>query len=177
MATSNPSQNVDVGPAEVNFGESYLGETTGDTSFNYNIDTSEIRSEESGLIDEIVIDDMVEVTVPLLESDVDHLGLIIPWATIVEDGEEKRLQVGSAIGKRLSDYADTVTIHPISLGDSKAKDINIHKAYPLPGPLEFTYSREGQRVANVAFRALKDYEQPEGEEYFSIGDPDLTPVE
>lgn len=171
------SQNVDVGPAKLTYESTEIGETNGETTFNYDVETSEIRTEESGLVDEVVTDEMIEVTIPILETDVQSLGDVFPYLTVVEDGTsgDKKLTVGSLIGERLSNHAGELVIHPQSKDDTDlSKDINIWLAYPVPGPLEFSYSRDGQRVANVTFRALKDDSQSDGEEFFVIGDPSIT---
>jgi len=170
------SQNVDVGPALVTYDTTELAETNGDTTFNYDVETSEIRTEESGLVDEVVTDEMIEVTIPIIETDVQSLGDAFPYLNVVESTEgDKKLTVGSLIGENLSNYAQELTIHPKSKAtDDLSKDITIWSAYPVPGPLEFTYSRDGQRIANVTFRALKDDTQNDGEEFFIIGDPSIT---
>jgi len=175
MPTNTVSENVDVGPATVTFDGTELGETTGETTFTYEVETQEIETEESGLVEEIVTSDNATVEVPIIESDVTHLSTILPWATIVENTTEgtKKLQVGDAIGEKLSQYAKELIISP-KLADDKSRDINIWKAYPIPGPLEFSYSREGTRVANVSFKMIKDDTQDEGAEVLTIGDPSVT---
>lgn len=166
-------EKIDVGPATTTFGESYLGRTKGDTQFNYGVETFKVETEEDGIIDEIVIDDALTVTVPIEYTDPDTMVIAIPWAKVITgSGEAKKLVVGKAIGKRLSDYADKLVIHPIAQGENdKSKDINIFRCYPKPGPIQFTYSRQGTRIANLQFVAMRDPSKPEGEDYFSIGDP------
>jgi hypothetical protein len=168
-------ENIDIGPGTSKFGGDYLGRTKGETQFNYGIETYEVETEEDGTVEEVVTKDAMTITVPLVYSDVDTLGLIIPWATIKTDTSgNKRLAVGKAIGTRLAQYAKQLIIHPEAMGDSdKSKDLVIHKCYPKPGPLNFNYARSGERIANVQFVAIRDRTRPAGDDYFSIGDPSI----
>ena len=169
-------EKIDVGPATTTFGDNYLGRTKGDTQFSYGVETFKVETEEDGVIDEIVTDDSLTVTVPIEYTDTESMAISIPWAKLVTGtGDKTKLVVGKAIGKRLSDYADKLVIHPIALGDTdKSKDITIFKCYPKPGPIQFTYSRQGTRIANLQFVAMRDPSKPEGEDYFCIGDPAIV---
>jgi hypothetical protein len=172
-------EKMDLGPGIITFNSEYLGRTSGDTSFNYSIETFVLETEEDGPVDEVIISDALTVAIPLVYTDVDTLGQVIPWAKVVEGAdEEKKLVVGKAIGKKLSQYAGELVIHPQSMPDGdKSKDITIFKCFPKPGPINFTYSRRGQRIANVQFIAIPDDEKPEGENYFCIGDPSIEDEE
>jgi hypothetical protein len=167
---------IDIGPCTSAFGEDYLGRTKGETQFNYGVETYSVETEEDGVVDEVIINDALTVTIPLIYSDVETLALIIPWATIKTDSSgNKRLAVGKAIGTRLAQYAKKLTIHPEAMGDSDhSKDLTIHKCYPKPGPLNFNYARSGERIANIQFVAMRDSSKPAGEDYFSLGDPSIS---
>lgn len=168
-------ENLDLGPCTAKFDGDELGRTKGETQVNYSIETYKIETEEDGTIDEVIIDDALTFTIPLIYTDPGTLSKVIPWAKLVTgtDGKTK-LVVGKAIGKRLYQYAKELVIHPNSLpDDDKSKDITIFKAFPKPGPLNFTYSRQGERIANIQFLAVRDNTKPEGEDYFCIGDPSI----
>jgi hypothetical protein len=168
-------EKVDFGPCATRFKEQYLGRTEGDTQFNYSIETFVLETEEDGKVDEIVIDDALIVTIPLLYTDVDTLATIIPWAKLVAGlNEEKKLVVGKAVGKRLSDFAGILNLHPINKGETDlSRDLTVHKCYPKPGPINFAYSRQGKRIANVQFIAMPDPTKPADENYFTLGDPSI----
>ncbi len=193
------TEKIDIGPGYTFFGKEadnpvYLGRTTGETEFNYEIETTELETEEDGVFDQLITDDAITVTVPLVYTDVDTLGHVVPWGKIVEHGtdDEYRLIIPKAVGHRLSEYAEELLIRPITNHDEedaevdKSKDLTVHRAYPIPGPLAFEYSRDGQRVANIDFAALpaEDAETVEidGTEediypYFSIGDNTIDGTE
>ncbi|SDM20952.1 hypothetical protein [Halarsenatibacter silvermanii] len=181
--------NINVGPGLTYFGEEggepvYLGRTTGETEFSYEVETFEIATEEDGRFDEIVEDDTISVTVPIFYTDVESLSQLIPWADVVEGTEgEKRLVVTKAVGTRLSDHSDKLIIRPKINAEKdtvdKSGDLVVHNCYPVPGPLNFAYSRSGQRVANVQFVALpaEVSETINGVEkypFWSYGDESIT---
>jgi hypothetical protein len=168
-------EKMDMGPCITTFGPDQLGRTKGETKFNYSIDTQKIETEEDGLIDEVVIDDLLAITIPFIYTDINTLALLIPWAQKVTDGTNTKLEVGKAIGKRLFQYAKALTIHPMSAEDTDlSKDLNVYKCYPKPGPIDLTYSRTGERIANVTFNAVRDGSKPVGKDYFCVGDPSIS---
>jgi len=173
MSESIELANMDFGPCKAYFGdpEDYLGRTQGESSLNLEIETFVLETEEDGEVDEIITNDRVVFTIPLVYTDAQTLSKVIPWANIIESGDEVALDIPKAIGNRLSDYAEQLRIHPVHKDDEdKSKDAYLAKAYPKPGPINFTYSRQGTRIANVEFVAL---ESADGQ-YLRIGDPDLT---
>lgn len=165
MPSENFVQNIDMGPGKTSYGGQYLGRTSGETTFNYGIETEPIETEEDGVVDEVVNDDSLTVTVPIFETDVDTLALVIPWA--VKDEATGKLHVGKAVGTKLSQYAKQVEIEPLQVA-AGSKKLVIHKAYPKPGPVNFGYSRNGRRVANIQFVAIRDASKPPGKDYFDI---------
>ena len=169
-------EKIDFGPCAVTFKDQYLGRTEGETQFSYSVETFALETEEDGQVDEVVVADALTITVPMLYTDAETLATVIPWAKLVENvNGEKKLVVGKAVGKRLSDFAGVLRIHPVNKSDEdKSRDLTVHKCYPKPGPINFSYSRQGKRVANVQFVAMPDPDKPADENYFTLGDPDIT---
>jgi hypothetical protein len=166
---------MDMGPCTTTFGGTYLGRTKGETQFNYSIDTYKVETEEDGPVDEVVTADTLTVTIPLIYTDIDTLALTIPWAKKITANGETKLEIGKAIGQRLFQYAKELSIHPASMpDDDKSKDLTVYKCYPKPGPLNFTYSRQGDRIANIQFIAVRDGSKAVGQDYFCVGDPAIA---
>ena len=165
MPSENFVQNIDMGPGKTSYGGEYLGRTSGETAFNYGIETEPIETEEDGVVDEVVNNDALTVTVPIFETDVDTLALVIPWA--VKDQATGTLHIGKAIGTRLSQFAKQVEIEPLQV-TAGSKKLVIHQAYPKPGPVNFGYSRNGKRVANIQFVAIRDSSKPAGKDFFDV---------
>jgi len=156
-------EKIDFGPCKAEFDNAELGRTKGETVFNYSIETHVLETEEDGKVDEIVIDDPLLVTVPLLYTDPASLVKVIPWGTI--DAISGVLKVGKAIGTRLSQFAKELTLTPLG---SDTKVLKVYKCYPKPGPINFAYSRTGERIANVQFVAIPDSTKTAGEDYFEV---------
>lgn len=165
MPSEDFVQNIDIGPGKTSYGGNYMGRTSGETTFNYSIETENLETEEDGVIDEVVINDPLTVTIPMYETDIDSLALAIPWA--VKDPATGTLHIGKAIGMRLFQYAKEVVIEPLQVIEG-SKKLVIHKAYPKPGPVTFAYSKNGKRVANVQFVAIRDASKPAGKDYFDV---------
>jgi len=162
---------VNLGPCKVTFDGVELGRTQGETVFNFTNEYQTESTEEDGDVMDILINHRGEVNIPLIYTDPETLAEIMPWAELVEDGEDKKLVVGSAIGKVMNDYAEELIIHPLAKDDEdKSADITLGSAYPMPQTLELGHSRTGKRMANAQFKAEKDAEG----NYFTIGDPDIT---
>lgn len=160
-----------VGPCKIDFGTTYLGRTSGDTTGEYTIETDVLETEEDGTVDEVVSGEGYVVSIPLIYTDIVSLSNIIPWAEVTESGEDKKLVVKSAIGKRLSQYADELTVHPLENDDGVlVDDVTVFKCYPKPGPITFTYSRTGQRIANVDFVAMKGTNN----KFWGVGDQTIA---
>lgn len=166
------TEKLDFGPCKATFGsggsEAYLGRTQGETTVQYSVDTFGLETEEDGQVDEVVTNDALTITIPLVYTDKASLANVIPWAKIVTALDSStKLVIPKTVGKRLSEYADKLVIHPLSQADTDlTKDVTIHKCYPKPGPINFGYARSGQRIANVTFVAMED----SSGEYFTIGD-------
>ena len=156
-------EKMDFGPCQAEFGGVYLGRTKGETTFNYSIETHPLETEEDGKIDEIIIDDPLVITIPLLYTDTETLLKVIPFAS--KDAGTNKLMVGKAIGTRLAQYANSLILTPLY---SNANKLYVYKAYPKPGPLNFSYTRSGERIANVQFIAIRDKTKPAGQDYFEI---------
>ncbi len=168
-------EKIDMGPCKATFGTAspiYLGRTQGETAVSYGIDTAPVETEEDGQVDEVVTGDQLTVAIPLVYTDVDTLSVVVPWGVISTSlGGEKKLEIPKAVGKKLSDYADKLVIHPLSVGDTDlSKDVTIIKCYPKPGPINFSYSRNGTRIANVTYVAMED----SNGNYITIGDPAIV---
>jgi hypothetical protein len=167
--------NIDLGAGLASWDGAELGRTKGETKITYSIETYKVETEEDGTVDEIIIDDALLVTIPLVYTDVDTLFKVIPWSHVVVDGADKKLVIGKAIGTRLYQYAKQLVIHPIAQGDADiSKDVTIFKCFPKPGPLDLTYAKSGERIANIQFVAVRDSTKAVGYDYFGIGDQSIA---
>jgi hypothetical protein len=165
------TQEMQFGPSWTKWGDNELGETTGDTTWEYGLETYDVKSEERGLRKRPVSNQTLTVTVPILATSADRLANVLPWATKTTDSEGNvKLVVGNAIGIDLVEYAQELVLHPKTMTDSdKSKDVTIFKCYPVPGPITFTYNSQAVRVANIKFEAILN----DNDQFFGMGDQSI----
>lgn len=159
---------INLGPCRVKFGGIELGRTQGDTTFTFSTEYQTQSTEEDGDIMDIVLNHSGELSVPLIYTDPASIANTVPWANLTTgpNGEAK-LEIGSAIGQVMNNYANVLVIHPLAKDDDDlSADILLPSAYPMPDTMEMTHSREGQRINNARFKAQKD----SAGNYFTIGD-------
>lgn len=86
------------------------------------------------------------------------------------DGTPARVDVPSGVGVNLLDYAQVLTLHPVSRPASdKSEDFNVFRA-ATAGGLDFAYKLEDERIFNVEFSGYPDANG----RIFAIGDPNAT---
>ncbi len=163
---------INMGPCKITHGGVELGRTQGETIFRFATEYQTESTEEDGDVMDIVINHNGEVTMPNVYTDPVTMSKNLPWANLTTgaNGEDK-LEVGSAIGKVMNDYAEPLVIHPLAKDDDdRSADIVLPSAYPMPDTLEFAHSRTGKRVSNMRFKAEKDANG----NYFILGDTEIV---
>lgn len=142
-----------------------------------NTDTYEVTVDQYGTtpIKEFVTGRTVEVSVPMAETTIENLVKIMPGATLVTDSVEDTkmyVNVPSAAGLDLLDYAKPLVLHPMANDDmDKSDDFTVFKA-ATPGALDYQYTLDNERIFNCTFKAYPDSEN--GNQLFAIGDTTAT---
>lgn len=155
-----------------------LGHTDGGCEFSYEPEYTDIVVDAYGktVADKVLVGEAVKVKVPLAEPVVDKLKEVIPTGTFVEDSIDpsiKKLEIGSAPGKKLS-FAKKLLLHPANFDTSdKSKDITLHKAVVI-SEVVLPYKVDEKTVYEVEFLALVDELQGDGNYLATIGDPNAT---
>lgn len=167
-------KNVQIGIQEITFGGRELGHTDGGCEFTYEPEYTDITVDLYGntAVDKVLTGEVVKVTVPLAETTLDNMKMAIPTATVVEDATNgiKSLRIGSKAGKRLSEMAETLKLHPSWLPkDDKTFDITLHKAV-IVSETALSYKVDEKVVYEVEFIALIDETQDEGGLLAAIGE-------
>ncbi len=170
--------NIQIGRQNITFGGMDLGHTDGGCEFSYEPEYTDILVDAFGktVADKVLVGEAVKVKIPLAEPTVDKLKTAIPTGTFVDDTTNgiKKLTIGSAPGKKLSDYADELILHPANLdtGD-KSRDIILHKAVVI-SEVVLPYKVDEKTVYEVEFLALIDETKADGNYLATIGDPAAT---
>ncbi|GEK57124.1 hypothetical protein CHL76_02215 [Marinococcus halophilus] len=171
-------KNVQIGAQKLTYNGEDLGHTNGGCTFGYEPEFADIVVDMYGTTaaDKALIGEIVRVTVPMAEVTVDKFKNAIPSGTFVEDSAsgKKKLQIGSQAGKKMSDVAAELIMHPSWLPESdKQFDITLHKAIAA-SEVELEYSKDEQAVYEVEFVAIIDESKEDGNLLATIGDPETT---
>ena len=165
--------NIQLGVQNLTYGTEELGHTNGGCTFNYAPEYTDIVVDLYGNtpVDKALTGEVVTVTVPLAEVTLEKLKMAIPTGTVTEavEGGAKKLEFGSIAGKKLSERAQKLTLHPSWLPTSdKSFDIVLHKAV-ITGEIELAYTKDEQTTFEVEFTALIDETQDDGGLLATIG--------
>ena len=166
-------QNVQLGVQNLTYGMETMGHTSGGCEFAYEPEYTDILVDLYGntVVDKALTGEVVRVTVPLAEVTIEKLKVAIPTAVLVEGADnKKKLTLGSIAGKKLSDSAQKLVLHPSWLPESdKSFDITLHKAV-IASEVALPYRKDEQTIYEVEFIALIDEAKGDGNLLATIGD-------
>jgi len=162
---------VKLGACNVYYDGADMGYTFGGVKLQYNFDTFEkMVDQEDSAVDEVITKHNFEAIVPFAEYQLPKLIKFFPGASLLADDAVSpgkfRIILTSTYGTSLRDLARKLVLKP--KGGTANEWVTIHYAMPRIN-IDFTYEREGTRVYNVIFRALK-----RGNAFVSLGDTSLT---
>lgn len=152
---------VQLGACSVTFGSTDLGLTKGGVEVQISTETYKIMVDQFGNteINEYVIGRTVSVTVPMAETDLVKLNLVLPGSSIVTDAvtsTKKKLVVPNAVGQSLLAVADQLVCHPIARASSdRSQDFVVPLTAPK-GDLNFAFKLNEERIYNVVFTGYPD---------------------
>jgi len=170
-------QNIKLGTAELSYKGLELGHSIGDVNAKYTPEYHTLKVNRYGntRVNEFLIGEDMEITIPLAETTLELLKTITPVSQMVTDDVTgaKKLIFGSSPGKELLSQAGLLSLHPIWAGTGvKDYDVTIYKAC-VRSAVELGYKVEGELVYNTTFVAFIDESRPEGDRLFCIGDPEV----
>ena len=167
--------NVQLGVQNITYGTEDLGHTNGGCEFGYEPEYTDVVVDLYGNtpVDKALTGEVVRVTVPLAEVTLEKLKMAIPTGTLEEEveGSVTRLTIGSIAGKKLSEGARELVLHPSWLPiEDKSFDIKLHKAV-ITSEITLPYRKDEQTVYEVEFTALIDETKTDGNFLAEIGTP------
>lgn len=147
----------DLGPCQVIFDGTSLGETLGDVIFRSTVESRQIREDSKGTtpVDEILIGAGVQVEVPMTRSSLAQLAAAIPGATI----SGSIMTVSSPVGQSQVGVAGVLVLKPLTGAGLQVGPQASWLTVPIAAPrtdLEITYNVENQRVYKVMFIGFAD---------------------
>lgn len=168
--------NIQIGRQIMTYGSTDLGHTDGGCEFTYEPEYTDIVVDAFGntVADKVLLGEAVKVKVPLAEPTLDRLKMAIPTGTLVGTTGSQKLTIGSAPGKKLSDMAQELKLHPAWLETADASfDITLYKAVII-SEVSLPYKKDEKTVYEVEFLALIDETKEDGDYLACIGDPSAT---
>lgn len=145
--------NVQVGVCSVTFNGVDLGHTKGGVEFTYEPEYHEVTVDKYGNtpVDEILTGEKVEVKVPLAEFTIANMGVAMPSGQFDGAGNTRR-EFGSNAGKRASNVAYELVLHPINEG-TRRHDIVLYKAF-VDSAVTLNHMVDEEKVIEVTFKAI-----------------------
>jgi hypothetical protein len=155
---ANDATKVKMGVCQVTYGSTDLGYTAGGVTISYSVETEEVEVDQEAFpIKEIVTSQSFEVTVPMAEYNLSVLKDVFPDATFTAgDGTttSDKLELSGGVVDMSSDTDSALTITPTDSSASNSETIILGNAQVSP-QLEFSFTKEGARIFELTFKAMK----------------------
>lgn len=161
--------NVQVGPCDVVFKGINLGHTKGGVEVSYEPTHHDVTVDKFGetVVQKYLLGEKLTVKVPLAEFTIANLGVAVPQGEYAGAANARRT-IGAAAGKKATDDAGQLVLHPIIEG-TRRHDIVIHKAY-VASTIVLPLQVDAEKLIEVTFEALIDETKSDGNYLGFIGD-------
>lgn len=175
-APTSSIDNVKIGACHVLWGVDNLGYTKGGVTVSIATSNKEMTVDQFGNtpIDNVIQGRAVQVKVPMAESDLQKLALVIPSATLTVGAGKAKIEVDTATGVSLRSSARKLILRPISAEGLPSEDDFVIPIAAPSGEMSFVYNFDQERVFLVNF---KGYRNNSTGELFYFGYDDGTTVE
>jgi len=161
--------NVIVGECTVTFGGTDLGHTKGGVEVAYAPIFKDVTVDKYGetIVEQYLIGEKLTAKVPLAEYTIANLRRAMPQTTFA-GAANTRVTVGAAAGKKSTDDAAVLVLHPRNEG-TRRHDIVFYKAI-VAGEVTLPHKVDEEKVVEVTFLALLDETRSDGNYLGLIGD-------
>lgn len=159
--------NVKLGVCSVTYKGVDLGHTIGGVSVVYTPEfyDSKVDAFGSTPVEQFLVGENISVECQLAEFTLANLQVAINQSTLVGDDS---ISVGSKAGKRASENAGLLVLHPIN-SSGLEDDVSVYKAV-VTGELQIEHKNDGEKVLPVMFKGLIDENRTDGNLLFYVGD-------
>lgn len=161
--------NVELGVCSVTFNDVDLGHTKGGVEVTYTPEYHDVTVDKYGNtpVESYLIGENLEATVPLAEYTVANLHKAIPHSGVAGAGDA-RTTIGALAGKKATDEAYELVLHPISEG-TRRHDIVFYKA-SIMSEVVLNHAVDEEKIIEVTFKALLDESKSDQNYLGMIGD-------
>ena len=160
---------VEMGVCEVSIDGVSVGHTKGGVEVTYEPVYADISVDAYGetIVDKRLIGEKMMAKVPLAEFTIANLRNAMPQTQFAGAGNA-RLTIGAKAGKKASDDAVELLLHPQDKG-TRVNDIVLYKAY-ASSQVVLNHVNDDVKVIEVTFEALLDESKSDGNYLGLIGD-------
>lgn len=163
MAATSSTKNVKLGPCKVTYGDVDLGLTKGGVEVSITTNKHEVMVDQFGstAVNDYITGRTGTVKVPMAETDLAKLLVVIPGAKLVTDAttpSKKKLEIPTAVGTSLLESALALVLHPTAMATTdKSDDVTVPLASPA-GNIQFSFQVENERVYAIEFQMYPNEE-------------------
>lgn len=161
--------NVQVGVCSVSFNALDLGHTIGGVEVSYEPEHHDIMVDKYGntVVQKFLTGEKMSAKLALAEYTIANLRNAMPQ-TGFAGAANTRITIGAAAGKKATDDAYQLVLHPINEG-TRRHDVVIYKAY-VASTVVLPHKNDEEKVVEVTFEALLDESRSDGNYLGLIGD-------
>ena len=160
---------VKVGVCDVTLNGIPLGHTKGGVEVTYEPEYHDVAVDKYGntVVEKYLLGEKLMAKVPLAEFTIANLGVAIPQGQYAGAANARRT-IGAAAGKKATDDALELVLHPINEG-TRENDIVLHKAFVF-NTVVLAHKNDEEKLIEVEFMALLDESKADGNYLGFIGD-------
>ncbi len=161
--------NVQVGICDVSYNGLDLGHTIGGVEVSYEPEHHDVSVDKYGnsVVQRYLLGEKLTAKLALAEYTIANLRNAMPQATFA-GAANTRITLGAAAGKKATDDAYQLVLHPINEG-TRRHDVVIYKAY-VASTVVLPHKVDEEKVVEVTFEALIDESRSDGNYLGLIGD-------
>lgn len=161
--------NVQLGVCDVTFNGVNLGHTKGGVEVAYEPVYTDIMVDKYGetVVEKRLNGEKYTAKFAMAEYTIPNLRVAIPQSQFAGAGNA-RLTIGAIAGKKATDDAAQLVLHPISEG-TRRHDVVMHKAY-VESQILLPHKNDEEKIIEVTMVALLDESKSDGNLLGFIGD-------
>jgi len=161
--------NVKVGVCDAWLNGVHLGHTKGGVEVTYEPEYHDLAVDKFGnsVVEKYLLGEKLMAKVPLAEFTIANLGIAIPQGQYAGAANARRT-IGAGAGKKATDDALELVLHPINEGTRK-HDIVLHKAFVF-NTVNLAHKNDEEKIIEIEFMALLDESKADGNYLGFIGD-------
>lgn len=160
---------IQLGTCKVTYKGVDLGHTIGGVTVTYSPKYHDTKVDKYGdsIVEKFLVGEELKAKFDLAEFTLANLQTALPQGVLVGDDS---VSVGSSAGKKASQYAGLLVLHPIvNAATNYNDDVSIYKAV-VTNEVALEHKNDGEKVIPIEMEALIDENRTDGNMLGYIGD-------